>query len=160
MGRSSNPNPRGRTRISRPVLGAAISAGVAILIAALLHANALAVGTYIDDSAELARTEAALVATQLSLRTLSQAVLVAEDVSLGVADPGTAATAAAEAARVTADLETGSRASASTHTLPSSPSIDQKRYWRPSATTRCAPPAICWPRTVFPHTSNSATPSS
>jgi signal transduction histidine kinase len=105
MGRSSNPNPRGRARISKPILGAGISAGAAILIAALLHANALAVGTYIDDSAELARTEAALVATQLSLRTLSQAVLVAEDVSLGVADPATAATAAAEAARVTADLE-------------------------------------------------------
>lgn len=106
MGRSSKPSPRGRTRISRPVLGALVSAGVAILIAALLHANALAVGTYIDDSAELARTEAALVATQLSLRTLSQAVLVAEDVSLGVADPATAATAHTEAARVVADLET------------------------------------------------------
>ncbi len=105
MGRSSNSSSRGHTRISRPVLGAVISAGVAILVAALLHANALAVGTYIDDSAELARTEAALVATQLSLRTLSQAVLVAEDVSLGVADPVTAATAAAEATRVVADLE-------------------------------------------------------
>lgn len=105
MGRFSNSTGQGGARISRPALGAAISAAVAILIAALLHANALAVGLFIDDSAELARAEATLVTTQLSLRSLSQAVLLAEDVQLGVADRETAATAATEATRVVNDLE-------------------------------------------------------
>jgi signal transduction histidine kinase len=105
MGRFSNSTSRTGARISRPALGAAISAGVAILIAALLHANALAVGLFIDDSAELARAEAALVTTQLSLRNLSQAVLLAEDVELGVADQETATSAANEATRVVEDLE-------------------------------------------------------
>lgn len=105
MGKSLNtPRLRG-AQISRPALGAVLSAVVAVLIAALLHANALAVGSFLDDSTELARTEAALVTTQLSLRTLSQAVLLAEDVSLGVADRATAATARTEAHRVVDDLE-------------------------------------------------------
>lgn len=104
MARFSKSTGRGGGRISRPALGAAISAGVAILIAALLHANALAVGLFIDDSAELARAEATLVSTQLSLRSLSQAVLLAEDVELGVADQDTAATALVEAKRVVDDL--------------------------------------------------------
>lgn len=105
MGRFSISMSRSGARISRPALGAAISAGVAILIAALLHANALAVGLFIDDSAELARAEAALVTTQLSLRSLSQAVLLAEDIQLGVADQATATIAYAEATRVVDDLE-------------------------------------------------------
>lgn len=105
MGKSFNsPRLRG-ARVSKPALGAAISAVVAVLIAALLHANALAVGGFLDDSTEFARTEAALVSTQLSLRTLSQAVLLAEDVNLGVADRQTADTARNEAARVVDDLE-------------------------------------------------------
>ncbi len=106
MGRSSNPIGRGRGRISRPATGAAISAVVAVLIAALLHINSLAVGYFIDDSTRLAQSEAALVTTQLSLRTLSQAVLLAEDVTLGVADRDTATTARREAARVVDDLDT------------------------------------------------------
>lgn len=106
MGKSPNTNGLGRGRISKPALGAAISGVVAILLAALLHANSLAVGYFIDDSSTLAKSEAALVTTQLSLRTLSQAVLLAEDVTLGVADRNTAAAAAAEASRVVDDLET------------------------------------------------------
>lgn len=70
------------------------------------HANSLAVGYFIDDSTTLAQAEAALTTTQLSLRTLSQAVLLAEDVTLGAADRKSAATAAGEAARVVDDLET------------------------------------------------------
>ena len=105
MGRSLNSNGLGRGRISRPALGAAISGVVAIVLAALLHANSLAVGYFLDDSATLAKSEAALVTTQLSLRSLSQAVLLAEDVTLGVADRDTAAAAAAEAARIVDDLE-------------------------------------------------------
>lgn len=105
MGRSSNPVGRGGAGISKPALGAAISAVVAVLIAALIHANALAVGSFIDDSTELAQAEAALVSTQLSLRTLSQAVLLAEDVELGVADRATADAAHAEATRVVDDLD-------------------------------------------------------
>ena len=100
-----NVNRSGGARISRPALGALISAAVAVLIAALLHANSLAIGSFLDDSSELAQAEAALVSTQLSLRTLSQAVVLAEDVELGVADAGTAATARAEATRVIDDLE-------------------------------------------------------
>lgn len=106
MGKSSNTTGLGRGRISKPALGAAISGVVAILVAALLHANSLAVGSYIDDSSTLTKSEAALVTTQLSLRTLSQAVLLAEDVTLGVADRDTAAAAAAEAVRVVDDLDT------------------------------------------------------
>ena len=102
---SSQPGGTAGARISRPALGALISAAIAILVAALLQANSVAIGSFLDDSSELAQTEAALVATQLSLRTLSQAVVLAEDVELGVADRETAETAAAEAARVTTDLE-------------------------------------------------------
>ncbi|MCP4305688.1 MAG: HAMP domain-containing histidine kinase [bacterium] len=105
MGKSlSSDRLRGR-RISKPALGAAISAVIAVLIAALLHANALAIGSFLDDSNEFAQSESALVSTQLSLRTLSQAVLLAEDVNLGVADLDTAATARTEATRAVGDLE-------------------------------------------------------
>lgn len=96
---------RGGARISRPALGALISAAIAVLVAALLHANSLAIGGFLDESYELAQAEAALVSTQLSLRTLSQAVVLAEDVELGVADQDTAATARSEAGRVIDDLE-------------------------------------------------------
>ncbi len=102
---SSQPAGTAGARISRPALGALISAAIAILVAALLQANSVAIGSFLDDSSELAQTEAALVATQLSLRTLSQAVVLAEDVELGVADQETAEAARAEAARVVADLE-------------------------------------------------------
>ncbi len=106
MASSSQPTGPLGGRVSKPALGALISAAVAILIAALLQANSVAIGSFLDDSSELAQTEAALVSTQLSLRTLSQAVVLAEDVELGVADPATAATAVQEAGRVVADLET------------------------------------------------------
>ena len=93
-------------RISKPVLGALITSGVALLVAALLHANSLAINRFLDDSTELAQAEAALVSTQLSLRTLSQAVVLAEDVELGVADTATADEARNEADRVLDDLAT------------------------------------------------------
>lgn len=105
MGRSFNPTGRRGAGFSKPVLGAVISAIVALIIAALLHANAFAVTRFLDDSIRFAQTEAALVDTQLSLRTLSQAVLLAEDVALGVADEATAADALGEAIRVVDDLE-------------------------------------------------------
>ena len=105
MGRSFNPTARRGVRFSKPVLGAVISAVVALIIAALLHANAFAVTRFLDDSIRFAQTEAALVDAQLGLRTLSQAVLLAEDVALGVADEATAADALAEATRVVDDLE-------------------------------------------------------
>ncbi len=101
-----HPSRPGGSRLSRPALGALISAAVAVLLAAFLHANSVAIGGFIDDSTDLAQSEAALVATQLSLRTLSQAVVLAEDVELGVADTGTAAAARDEAQRVVDDLET------------------------------------------------------
>jgi len=107
MASNSNlPSSRGGARISRPALGAVISAAVAVLIAALLHANSVTIGRFLDDSSDLAQAEATLVSTQLSLRTLSQAVVLAEDVELGVADPETAAAAAGEAERVVDELET------------------------------------------------------
>jgi len=105
MAQPQKVNRQGGARLSRPALGALISAAVAVLIAALLHANSLAIGSFLDDSSELAQAEAALVSTQLSLRTLSQAVVLAEDVELGVADSATAATARLEARRVIDDLE-------------------------------------------------------
>ncbi|MDX2342659.1 MAG: ATP-binding protein [Acidimicrobiia bacterium] len=105
MGKSFNSSRLRGGRISKPALGAAISAVIAVLVAALLHANALAIGSFLDDSNEFAHTESALVATQLSLRSLSQAVLLAEDVELGVADLDTAGTAQTEARRVIAALE-------------------------------------------------------
>ena len=105
MARNPKPSSQSGGRISRPALGAVISAAVAVLLAAFLHANSVAIGSFIDDSTELAQAEAALVSTQLSLRTLSQAVVLAEDVELGVADRATAATAREEAERVVADLE-------------------------------------------------------
>jgi signal transduction histidine kinase len=106
MGISFNSERLKGGRISKPALGAAISAVIAVLVAALLHANALAIGSFLDDSNEFAHSESALVSTQLGLRTLSQAVLLAEDVNLGVADLDTAATARAEAGRVVGDLQT------------------------------------------------------
>jgi signal transduction histidine kinase len=105
MAEPKKANRPGDARISRPALGALISAAAAVLIAALLHANSIAVGGLFDDSSELAQAEAALISTQLSLRTLSQAVVLAEDVELGVADSQTATTAREEAIRVIDDLE-------------------------------------------------------
>ncbi|MCP3972946.1 MAG: HAMP domain-containing histidine kinase [bacterium] len=86
--------------VSRQVLGAIVGALVALIVAALLHVNAYAVTRFMDDSTLYADGEAALVSTQLSLRTLSQAVLLAEDVVLGVADTSTADDALGEADRV------------------------------------------------------------
>ena len=105
MDASTKPSKQNGARISRPALGAVISAAVAVLIAALLHANSVTIGRFLDDSTQLAQAEAALVSTQLSLRTLSQAVVLEEDVELGVADRATAAAAREEATRVIDDLE-------------------------------------------------------
>ena len=102
---STKPSKQNGARISRPALGAVISAAVAVLIAALLHANSVTIGRFLDDSTQLAQAEAVLVTTQLSLRTMSQAVVLAEDVELGVADRDTAAAAREEASRVLDDLE-------------------------------------------------------
>ncbi|MCP3993980.1 MAG: hypothetical protein GY722_02800 [bacterium] len=102
---STKPSEQNGAGISRPALGAVISAAVAVLIAALLHANSMAIGRFLDDSSQLAQAEAALVSTQLGLRTLSQAVVLGEDVELGVADRETAQAAHAEATRVMSDLE-------------------------------------------------------
>lgn len=102
---STKPSKANGARISRPALGAVISAAVAVLIAALLHANSVTIGRFLDDSTQLAQAEAVLVSTQLSLRTLSQAVVLEEDVELGVADRETAAAARQEANRVLDDLE-------------------------------------------------------
>jgi signal transduction histidine kinase len=105
MGISTQPSRQDGARISRPALGAVISAAVAVLIAALLHANSVTIGRFLDDSTQLAQSEGVLVSTQLSLRTLSQAVVLEEDVELGVADRATAAAAREEANRVLDDLK-------------------------------------------------------
>ncbi len=104
MRRSLN-SARNGTRFSKPVIGAAVSGIVALLLAALLNANAFAASRFLDDSTRFAEAESALVTTQLSLRTLSQAVLLAEDVDLGVADAATAGDALGEARRVITELE-------------------------------------------------------
>ncbi|MGI9648402.1 MAG: sensor histidine kinase [Acidimicrobiia bacterium] len=82
-------------------------AAVALIlsVAALVFTNASTSEDLIDEAGVLQTTEAALGANDLALKAMAQAVLLAEDQMLGVADVATMDAAVAEAARTVAELE-------------------------------------------------------
>lgn len=84
-----------------------IIAGVSVLvISALVLSNARATSQVAADGIALTRAEAALGANDLALKALGQAVLLAEDNALGVADETTLNLAVTEAAATLLELQT------------------------------------------------------
>jgi len=81
----------------RAIGGAAAAAVGALLIAALIFSNSYAAQHVAEDALVLDRAEATLGANDIAVKSLSQAVLLAEDRLLGVADPATAEAALTEA---------------------------------------------------------------
>jgi signal transduction histidine kinase len=105
MAESSRLPNGGDARLSGLSLRALIAAGLAALLLAVTLVSSIALNPLRDNAVALAEAEGALVSAELSLRTLSQAVVLGEDLELGVADPATAQAARAEAGRVLSDLE-------------------------------------------------------
>jgi signal transduction histidine kinase len=77
--------------------GAAAVAAVALVIAALIFSNSFAAQQVAADALVLGRAEATLGANDVAVKSLGQAVLLAEDQALGVADSTTAGAARTEA---------------------------------------------------------------
>ncbi|MCP3974477.1 MAG: hypothetical protein GY720_08290 [bacterium] len=83
-----------------------VIAGTSVLIiSALVLSNARATSQVADDGIALTRAEAALGANDLALKALGQAVLLAEDNALGVADETTLRLAVDEASTTLAELD-------------------------------------------------------
>lgn len=87
------------------MIGGAVGAVVTLAIGALLLANSYMARQVGDDALRLDRAQAVLAANDLTVVALSQALLLSEDVLLGVADQETAQTAIAEAHRRVTELE-------------------------------------------------------
>jgi signal transduction histidine kinase len=82
-----------------------ITAGLSLLVvSALVLSNARATSSTAQDGVALARAEAALGANDLAVKALGQAVLLAEDNALGVADDETLTLALGEAAATLNEL--------------------------------------------------------
>jgi signal transduction histidine kinase len=100
-----------------PLRGAAKGAAgvvlITLVVTALIFSNSFAAQRVTEDARVLDLSEATLGTNALALSALSQAVLLAEDLSLGVADPATAETALTQARQVLGDLEVRSGALAS-----------------------------------------------
>ena len=77
-----------------------------LAVAALVFTNASTSEELIDDAQVLQYAESALGANDLALKALTQAVLLAEDELLGVANADTVAAASLEAGRAVAELQT------------------------------------------------------
>ncbi len=81
-----------------------------LVVAALIFSNSFAARRVTESARVLDLSESVLGANALVLSSLSQALLLAEDLQLGVADEGTASAALAEARRVLADLSSRTEA--------------------------------------------------
>ena len=89
-------------------VGLRVTVAVSVLVlvlAGLVFSNSLAARQVIDDGTVLHRAEAVLGANDLAFKAAGQAVLLAEDRALGVADDATVELAVAEARDTTAGLE-------------------------------------------------------
>lgn len=89
-------------------MGAAAAVVVALLIGALVFSNSFAVREVADQAVVLYHAEATLGSSQLTLKSLSQAVLLTEDVELGVADLESSQRAIALARESLAELDAAS----------------------------------------------------
>ncbi len=99
-----------RIAVSRnAMIGGAIGALIALAVGALLLANSFMARQVGDDAIRLGRAQDVLAANDLTVLALSQALLLSEDVLLGVADRDTARTALAEAHRRVDKLESASQ---------------------------------------------------
>ena len=91
--RDSSPADPRRTGLK----GAAIAGIAMLVIAAIVFSNSYATEDVVENGIVAQRAEAALGANDVALKALGQAVLLAEDGSLGVADPATVGRALREA---------------------------------------------------------------
>ncbi|NNL48491.1 MAG: hypothetical protein HKO76_09015, partial [Acidimicrobiia bacterium] len=90
------------------MIGGAIAAVVALAVGALLLANTFMAQQVADDALRLDKAQEALAANELTVAALSQALLLTEDLFLGVADEATAQKALDEAHRRVAGLQRSS----------------------------------------------------
>ena len=77
--------------------GAVAAAGAALIIAALIFSNSFAAQQVAEDALVLDYAEATLGANDIAVKSLGQAILLAEDERLGVADAATSDAALTEA---------------------------------------------------------------
>lgn len=83
----------------------AVAVLVTLVMTALMFSNTLAARRVADQGLALNRAEASLGATQVALKALSQAVLLAEDLAFGIADATTTDRAIQEAQRTIDELD-------------------------------------------------------
>ena len=96
---------------SRRAISGAVAVTVgSLLVAALIFSNSMAARGVADDARILHQAESTLGATQIAMKALSQAVLLAEDEVLGVADTMTTTAAITEAADTLSGLSESSHA--------------------------------------------------
>ena len=106
MFRGSNPLEEGENSARRALaVGAAAAVAVALVLGALVFSNSFAAQAVAIQATVLYHAEATLGASQLSVTSLSQAVLLAEDVGLGVADRESSERAIGFAQESLAELE-------------------------------------------------------
>ena len=100
------PTKRGvlKSPISRGAAAAVGAVAVVLAVAALIFTNASTSEDLVGDALLLQGAEATLGANNVALKALTQAVLLAEDELLGVADEETAELAVAEANETVAEL--------------------------------------------------------
>ncbi len=89
---------------------AAAAAVAALIIAALIFSNSFAAQQVAEDALILDHAESALGANDIAVKSLSQAILLAEDQLLGVADADTAEAALTEARFSVSELQERSKA--------------------------------------------------
>jgi signal transduction histidine kinase len=101
-------NPRTSATNEMPLRGAAKSAAgvilVALVVAALIFSNSFAARQVTEDARVLGLSESVLGSNALALKSLSQALLLAEDLQLGVADAATVQAALTESRQTLAVL--------------------------------------------------------
>lgn len=90
--------------LRKAVSGAAAIVAVSLLLTAVVFSNTVVAQRAADDARILHQAEATLGANNLALKALSQAVLLAEDEVLGVANADTTVAAIQEASMAIADL--------------------------------------------------------
>jgi signal transduction histidine kinase len=93
----SAEQPTDQSPFRRAAGGAAAAAGAALVIAALIFSNSFAAQQVAEDALILDSAEATLGANDIAVKSLGQAILLAEDELLGVADAATSEAALTEA---------------------------------------------------------------
>ncbi|MDH3193296.1 MAG: HAMP domain-containing histidine kinase [Acidimicrobiia bacterium] len=106
--RKERSTPTNRGPLHTAISGAVIVAAVSLLLVAVIFSNTLVAQRAAEDARILHSAEATLGATNLALKALGQAVLLAEDEALGVANADTKVAAIQEAYMALSDLSAAS----------------------------------------------------